>query len=439
MAYLIGIDFGTSALKGVLLGTDGSAVARARADTPLRYPQSGRVELDASEACECFFDLIREIVAQCPSPADIAGLCVAFAGGNTLLLDGSAEPIGPVIGWMDTRAVETHRQLLPAIDPDEVHRVVGWPYGGMFPLGHLAWLRTHERERYERAVSHVMLSTYIGARLTGQLWMDRSTATTFYLQDQVHGRWHEPFLSALGISAGQLPRLVDSGTAIGPVTADAARATGLPRGCTVVSGCFDHDASARGAGVLDEGSLLLSCGTSWVGFVPMHDRDKALSLGLLVDTFLAPDGPWGPLFALTAVGRLVERTVTDEAGGNAPDNFERFTERAARSPLGSDGAIVPLWGNTKAMRATGVRTHNGQKSPHTCRALMESIGFEIRRRLTPLLDAGVDVRQVAMVGGPAHNSLWPAIIADILDRPVRLSWGRDAGAVGAAMMAGVAT
>ncbi len=46
MAYVLGIDLGTSSLKGLLLDEHGKAVASAQEDYPMSHPKSGCSEQD---------------------------------------------------------------------------------------------------------------------------------------------------------------------------------------------------------------------------------------------------------------------------------------------------------------------------------------------------------------------------------------------------------
>jgi sugar (pentulose or hexulose) kinase len=314
---------------------------------------------------------------------------------------------------MDSRAADDPRVDPEGIAPEEIHRIVGWPYFRGFPLVELAWLKLHRPDLFGRAAVAAMNITYLYHRLCGHYGMDHSTATTFYLQDQAKRAWHGPFLEWLGLRADQVPRLMPSGSVLGRVTARAARETGLPEGAAVVLGAFDHPSAARGCGVLNPGDVLLSCGTSWVGFYPVADRNAALAQGMLVDPFLSPAGPWGAMFSLPRVGEsvreFVERAFPDVP--SAAGRYARFDETAALSPR---GAAEP------------------------CRALMEEIAGRMAARMRSLAAAGLAARRVAMVGGPSESRTWTRILADMLGVEIALpEAGACAGALGAAILAGI--
>jgi len=64
--------------------------------------------------------------------------------------------------------------------------------------------------------------------------------------------------------------VIPSGGVLGGLTAEAARATGLPAGTLVGAGAHDQYCAALSAGAIHPGSTLLSCGTAWVILAIRH-------------------------------------------------------------------------------------------------------------------------------------------------------------------------
>ena len=201
MDLLIGLDVGTSAVKGVLVSADGEKLAVGRRETRLLRPEPGWVELDPEEHYRTVCDLLRELASRAPRGGRVRALSMAAASGNALLTDGAGRPLTNIISWLDTRTVGGIAELLPGLDPASIHEVTGWPFGGGFPLAQLGWLRAHRPEAW-RAAAHAGMNTdWLLHRLTGRWGMDPSTATTFYLYDQRAGGWHQPHLELLGLRA----------------------------------------------------------------------------------------------------------------------------------------------------------------------------------------------------------------------------------------------
>ena len=155
MDLLIGLDVGTSAVKGVLLSATGEQLALGKRETKLQYPQPGFVEVEPEGHYRSVCDLIRELASHAPAGAKVRALSMAFASGNTLLLDKNDRPLIDIINWMDKRAAGKLPEIFPELDPAGVHAVAGWPLrDGWFPLAHLGWLKTYRPEIYSRAARY---------------------------------------------------------------------------------------------------------------------------------------------------------------------------------------------------------------------------------------------------------------------------------------------
>ncbi len=431
LQYLIGLDLGTSAVKGVLMSSEGAVVSREKAETEYFRADDGRIELDTEAFYSLIADVIRTLAGAVPERGSVVGVSMASASGNTLLLDGSGKPMLPAFSWMDTRVTDEVERVFGRLKEDEVHQLTGWPLIPMFPLAHLAWLQCHKPLSLSQASRICMTTDYVNYRLTGRWGIDPSTATTFYLQDQLRRQWHTPWLDTLGIPAHKLPPILSSGTVLGGVTEAAAAETGLLPGTPVVLGAFDHPCAARGSGVLKEGQVLISCGTSWVGFYPVKDRRNAVRQKLLTDPFLHSEGLWGAMFSLpavaTGVDRWICRYITD-----APDRYTEFDRLAAAAKPGVEGVFI------NPMEAPLLHDHSIAKA-NIARAIMEGTAYLLKARMDALRDMGIRADSVTMAGGPSDTFPWPQIVCDVLGMEVTIMNGSCAGAVGAAILAGIGT
>lgn len=423
---LIGLDLGTSAIKGVLMCADGRILSEAGMDTSFLHPQEGWVEIQPEQHYRNVCHVIRELTAD--APGEVVGLSMAAASGNTLLTDSDGAPLMNIINWMDLRAEQKAPKALAGLTATEVAKTSGWPCVASFPLAHLAWLQENCAALYKRAGHYGMDTDWLLYRLTGKWVMDNSTATTFHLQDQVSGTYHKPFLDLLDIPPEKLSKLVPSGSAIGPLAPRALHDTGLSPNTIVVSGCFDHPAAARSTGVLEPGQLLLSCGTSWVGFTPLMDRQGILDAEMLCDPFLsAKNGPWGGIFSVPYIGRTIDWYVDNIIAPGESDRMRIFNESAAQAGPGAGGLDIDLRIAPQAINAD---------RRNISRAVMEGAARLLNGKILGLKNHGFHFDRAIMVGGPARSPIWPQIVAEITGIDVVVG-SRTAGARGAAMLAGI--
>lgn len=408
-ACTVGIDLGSSAIKGVLLDAAGALIGQTTRPTELEYPAPHAVVFSAARCFEWLAEVLRTLAATAAG-RPIKAVTLSGATGDTVLLDAAGEPLWPVLHWMDARSQDDARVEPPGMTAAEVHERVGWPRLRSFPLAHLAWLKREQPGVYGRAQRVGMNLTYQYFRLCGAWAMDPSTATTFYLQDQQKQEWYPPFLDWLGLRAEQLPELLPSGRCIGRLSGAAARDTGLPEGCEVRLGAFDHPSAARGAGVLEPGALLLSLGTSWVGFHPVATRAQALKAGLLVDPFLAGSGgPWGGMFSLARAGEKLNDALAQSYPGVEPViRYQRLAQDLALDPLPSLPVV------------------------HLIQALIR----ELQERMAQCAQQGIATHRIVLVGGPSANPALVQLLQRALALPLQVgAAGSYAGAVGAARLA----
>ncbi|HPN83845.1 MAG TPA: FGGY-family carbohydrate kinase, partial [Victivallales bacterium] len=213
---------------------------------------------------------------------------------------------------------------------------------------------------------------------------------------------------------------------------EAANSAGLSSNTKLVAGAFDHPSAAIGTGVFEPGSMLISTGTSWVGFLPLKDRELAVKNKLLVDPFTHKEnGNWGAIFSVSKIGAMVDECINNRFSGisSMDEKYLLFNDESQRSPLGSEGLFVDL---TKTSMPEEIF-----KKKHLCRAVMESAAYMLRRKIESFSDCVPSLSKIVMCGGPSQSDTWTQIVSDVTGIPLSIAGGQSSGAIGAAIMAGV--
>lgn len=386
----IGFDLGTGAVKAVRMNSSGEITASLSRRVPFLYPEPGRVENDAEE----YFAVIREMLSSlAASPGEqISAVAFAAASGNTLLCDEDYRPLTPVISWLDSRLNWTPPEAW------NVRQVTGWPALNIFPLMHLEYLRQNCPELLHTS-KVTMSNEFVTRKLCGRSLLDRSSATAFYLVDQRTGKYHLPYLEYFGISEKQLPELTATGKLIGKLAGEYVSGS-LSAETIITAGSFDHPAAARAAGITGPGELLISCGTSWVGFYPAERRED-IPENELCDPFLSPHGGcWGGMFSLPGIGVEIENFIVSRFG-NTPDRYEKFNEEALKPGTEEEKTVLTVIGKFKEL-------------------------FRNRK-----------FHRAVMTGGPSEGAAWKHHLHRCLDMDIETSPYRGyTGAAGAALIAG---
>ena len=423
----IGFDLGTTNIKAVLVDDSLSVLSATKREMNYIEPESGYKETDPEILMESIFDILKEFTSLIKNKTKIKAVCFSGATGNTMLLDEANNPLTNIISWLDTRPVKS------LFTVEEVYPVTGWPAVEIFPLAHLSWWKENAKEIYEKAQRIVMNNDFITFRLTGNFALDYSTATTSHLYNQLDKCWHKPFLDKLEIKEEQLSKLLPTGTPIGNITKFAAEQTGLSEDVIVISGAFDHPTAARAVGIKEEGDLLLSCGTSWVGFFPTKDREKALKLKVLVDPYLSDEtGHWGAIFSLPKLGIKIDNWINKLAEYYKipeKEKFDFFNCEAGKSKLSDNGLII----NIEDEPSDEIFKTNS--AVDVARIIMESVARKLKDEIDKINTGGITTKKIFMVGGPTNSDIWIKIISKITGLKINLGDGEYTGAIGAAKIA----
>jgi len=431
--FIIGLDIGTSSIKGVMVSADGKERYTGRVPFTYTTRDDGSVEIPADKYLDCCYRLLREFGEKLPEGAEIVALSAASASGNLLLLDANGDPAGPIFNWQDHRVTDEFTRIFPDFDCDSYYRSTGWAFTlKTFPLAILSWYKCHYPDVLSDCSKVCMSTEYLYSKLTGKWGIGTSAGTPFYLIDQVTGEYNSDILETLGIPLDKLPPVMKTGSILGTVTAEAAAECGLPAGIPVIIGTFDHPSAARGVGVCKEGQLLLSCGTSWVGFYPIVEREKVVSAKMLVDPFLSEiGGPWAGMVSLASLSGQIE-AFTKAYVDNSDIWYRKLVEYSAESETGAGGLSIDLLSEPNEAE---IKKH---EKKHIARAIMENVINMLSDKMSDITDAGIVCNEAVMVGGPSENPLWAQLISEKTGMRVRVMHGSYAGAVGAAVLAGTA-
>ncbi len=432
MNYLIGLDIGTSSVKGVLMTQKGKIIKTAHGAFDYTRMDDGGVEIDADRFVNVCFGVIKELSEK--ADGIIKGLCASAASGNLLVLDKDMKPVTPIFNWQDSRVTTEAEEILGTMDLNKFYRKIGWPFSYTgFPLALLCYVKKHTPEKIENCGKVCMSTEYLYYRLTEKWGISSSSATPFYLVDQEKGEYIPEILNVLGFGKEQVPPIMPCGSILGNIIEEAAAKCALSTETEVVLGSFDHPSAARGVGVFNEGEMLLSCGTSWVGFSPVKDREKAADAEVLIDPFLSPKGGcWGAMVSVPSVAERIKLYV--ERYIDRTENAYQILEMLAKkSASGAEGLTINLYDVPDDNKILSFRKES------IARAIMESAVWLLKEKLDIFKRMGIETKTAVMVGGPSASVLYHRLIGEICGIEVRVLHGASAGAVGAAMLAGIGT
>src|SRR6185436_10065674 len=209
-----------------------------------------------------------------------------------------------------------------------------------FTAPKILWLRNNEPKNFAKLAKVLLPKDEIRRRLTGEFATEVSDASGMLLLDVVKRKWSKKLLEKLELDESLLATCYESEQVTGKLTPSVARQLGLSTDCVVVGGAGDCAANAVGTGVVSQGTLSTSIGTSGVMFVH-SDEVQVDPLGRLHTFCHAVHGKWHMMgVSLSAGGALqwfTEKVCADLFAKNKKGAFDALTKEAAAIPTGSEG------------------------------------------------------------------------------------------------------
>lgn len=447
MAYLLGIDIGTSSVKTLILDVKtGHALCSAQQEYPILQPQPGYAEQNPEDWWRAIINTVRKVVADGKiDPTAIHGIGFSGQMHGGVCLDKSARPLRPAIIWADTRSTPYCGDIRRRASTEELARhAPGAPAAG-FMATTLMWLTQHEPDTIANTHTIVLPKDYIRLRMTGEIATDISDAAGTWLLDITSGQWSDWLLKLCGLERRYLPPILGSMDVAGTLLPSAAEALGLPTGIPVIAGCADQPAVCMAYGVYNPGMALTAIGT---GGQVVHPLTKVRTDPLMrfhVMNHAVPQR-WYALAAILSAG-LSLRWLRDVLGlKNRPDAYEHLSALAGQVPPGADGLLfLPYLAGERTPhmdpQATGafvgLRLHHD--AGHVARAVMEGVTFAMSECLSLVSDLADDEETIQVIasGGASTSPLWRQIQADIYNTPLLLSGGDSHACIGAALLAGI--
>jgi xylulokinase len=404
---LIGLDVGTSGVKGVAIEEDGSIAAVAEEGYPLSTPRPGWAEQDPEE----WLRASRRVLAQLPEgPIGLAGQMHGL-----VVLGVRDEVLRPAILWNDQRTGAECAEIERRVGLERLLDLTGNRALPGFTAPKLLWLQRHEPDVHAR-IRHVLLpKDYVRFRLTGERTIDAADASGTLLFDVAGRRWSEEVCDALEVPLEWLPSAHES---------------------TEVATAGDQAAGALGVGIVAPGTLSIVLGTSGVVFavLPRYEVDPRLHVFCH-----AVPGTWHAMgVMLSAAGSLA--WLRDVVGAD----YSALEAEAAHSDAGVEGLLfAPYLAGERtpyadpdargAFVGLSIRHDRGALA----RAVMEGVAFGLRDSLELLRSLGVEASVGRISGGGARSDLWVRVVASALRLPIERMQLEEGAAYGAALLAGV--
>ncbi|MBA4493983.1 xylulokinase [Paenactinomyces guangxiensis] len=438
MKYVIGIDLGTSAVKGLLVNQDGEVVQEVSKSYPLIQNAFGHSEQDPEEWVEKTLAALSGLVeVSGVNPEDIEGISFSGQMHGLVLLDEKGQLLRKAILWNDTRTTEQCK----AINDRLGNRLVDWTKNIAlegFTLPKLIWVKENEPDIFAQAARFLLPKDYLRFRMTGVLNSEYSDAAGTLMLNVTEKQWSTEICRHFDIPVDLCPPLVESHHCVGTLLPEIASRTGLRDSTKVFAGGADNACGAIGAGILSEGNTLCSIGTSGV-ILSCEERKDRDFRGKVHFFNHAKENAYYAMGVTLSAGFSLRWFKDTFAGG---ESFEEFLQGVDRVPVGANGLLfTPYLAGERtphadsAIRGSFIGMDASHKREDFVRAVMEGITFSLNESIEILRQEGKSISTVVSIGGGAKNPCWLQMQADIFNATVVGLKNEQGPGMGAAMLA----
>jgi len=449
MNYVIGCDIGSQSLKAILVSAEGKTRGETSASYPIDYPQPAWAEQSATLWVDALAQAVQALLARTGvTPDQIIALGLDAQVDGVVAVDQRGQPLYPAIIWMDRRAVAQCEAAGSRISREAVFKITGLNLDPSHVAPKIRWLADHQPRLFGETAYFLPPASFVAYRLTGELGVDFSNASSTLLMDVRTRQWSQQMCDVFEIPPRLLPPIYPATRVIGTLLPGMAERLGLGAATKVILGSGDEHAACLGAGVTRPGLVCDIAGTA----EPVCASSQAALFddsGLVETHCHADPDLWlleNPGFASGANYRWFRdqfsfqevRRAAQEGG----DAYTLLNAAAETVPAGSDGlimlpclmgAMAPTW-NALA-RGTFMGFTLAHRREHFCRAILEASAYAIRDITDQMLRMGLPLQEIRAVGGGARSPLWRQIKADVTGLPVSITETVETTALGAGILA----
>ncbi len=454
MKHFIVIDAGTQNIKALVFDENGNEIHGESAPVnPYFSLQPDFSEFDARAFLQITQDVTRSAVRNSGVPeSDLAALAITSHRSTIVPVDEDGSPIRPAITWLDERKTEGLK--LPGGPATALafkvarmeERLKEYQRRSKFN-----WLKRHEPENYARTFRFLTVSSHIFHSLTGEFKDCSSMIVGLFPIDLKRLQWHpwKVVYEIFGVERERLPELVSPVDIAGTVSDEGAHRFGVPRGLPVIIGAGDKQSELLGAGVTAGGIATISYGTAAViellsGKYVTHPKMDFFTWGAAMPAHWALEGFVGRGYWMVSWFRSeFGKREEDEALRLGIEPEAVLDRQTGDIPPGSMGLMLqPYWHpreNDHLSKGAIIGFSGEHTRKHVYRAIIEGIGYELRR-LGELIarHSGSAITELRIGGGGSRSDEIMQITADIFGLPAMRMHTSNLSALGAAIDAAVA-
>lgn len=431
----LGLDLGTSGLRGLLVGCDGAPLADASCEYDVSNPHDGWSEQNPDDWINACKKVVADLKQKAPESCEnIIGIGISGHMHGAVTLDDKGEVIRPCILWNDVRSAEQAAVL----DLDEQFRALSGNivFPG-FTAPKLKWMADNEPDLFARVAKVILPKDYLVYWLTGKYASEKSDASGTSWLEVATRKWSNDLIHATGLNPDHMPELFEGTDVVGTLQQNVASALGLSLDIKVVAGGADNACAACGIGTMEEGEGFVSLGTSGVVLLAKNECVPDASTAVHTFCHAIPDTWYQMGVILSATDSL------NWLAGNIGAKPEELSDDLPSISEGPGHVLfLPYLSgertphNDADIRASFIGLSKTSDRKVLTQAVMEGVAFALRDCLEALRGTGSNPSSLIAVGGGSKSKFWLSTLANTLGVKILVpGQGEFGAAMGASRLA----
>ncbi len=260
----IGIDLGTSSVKGLLMSETLEVISTFSQDYPNNVDSRGWSDQNPDDWYEKAIIVLKQLLNE--SQKQVASISFSGQMHGMVTLDDQDKIIRPAILWNDQRTVYECEYLNSELGTDFLISNTGNIALTGYTAPKVLWMKNNEPELFSKIDKIMLPKDYLAYKLSGQFTTDYSDSSGTLYFDVKNKKWSEPMLEILGITIDNLPKLYNSFDKVGNLKDSIKSKLGIDYDIDIVIGGGDQAVGSIGTGTVKSGDVNISLGTSGVVF-----------------------------------------------------------------------------------------------------------------------------------------------------------------------------
>ena len=424
--FLIGIDIGTTNIKGSIYSVNGENIFSYQKNYNTYSPIENYFEQDPDDWVKIIKEILEKLLIKDNMKNNILAISLSTQGGTVVPVDDKYLPLTNAITWMDNRGIECLSDNMDLMNKNIwFYNKTGWRLNSNVSFMPLYWIKKNKPELFNKINKVLFVNDYVLKKIADTSVMDPSNASITLLYNIVEGNWDRDILNLLNINENKLSEVKKSGQIIGNLKKEICEEIGIKGEVKIVNGGHDQYCAAIGAGIFSDNQILLSTGTAWVIYKllnkPLFDSDNffGISRNIIEDKF-------GLIYAIPAAGASLKWMANNLLNLHSEKELIKLINENVNKlkNIYNDLIFYPyLTGSSgpefnQKRKASFLNISINHSYMDFIKAVLEGIAFQLKKIFIVLEDNGVKVDALKMVGGGTRDGLWSQIVADVLNLKV---------------------